>query len=288
MNRPLGLTIAVGALVLLGLFVSCVYVVAQTQQVLLVSWGAPVAQVEVPGIHIKWPWQRAIFFDRMLLNLDAKDEEVITLDRSRIVMDAFARWRIVDPLLFYQSQMNAEKLAPFLSSNIRRVLGSQDFSALLSARRPVLMRQIRENMNADVKGFGIVVADVRIRRADLPKENSDAVYQRMKKSLERQAAEYRAEGDGVAQGIKARADREVTVIKAQAMGQAAVLRGKGDADKTRITAAAFGQDPDFYAFWRSMQAYQEALQGSNTTLILSPKSDFLRYFGEGPAGSGKH
>ncbi len=287
MNRPFGLTVAIAALVLLGFVVSCVYVVAQTQQVQLVSWGAPAGQIYEPGIHVKWPWQRAYFFDRKLLSLDAKSEEVITLDKKRIVVDAYARWRIVDPLLFYQSQMNAEKLAPFLSSNIRRVLGSQDFSALLSERRAVLMRQIRDNMNGDVKNFGIVIVDVRIRRADLPKENSEAIYQRMKKERERQAAEYRAQGDEIAEGIRARADRQVTVIKAEAQREAAVLRGKGDAEKTRILGASAGQDPNFYAFWRSMQAYQEALPGSNTTLILSPKSDFLKYLGEGPGGSAK-
>lgn len=287
MNRSFSLTVAVGALVLLGLVVSCVYVVAQTQQVLLVQLGAPVGMVSDPGIHVKLPWQRAFFFDRKLLNLDAKSEEVITLDKKRIVVDAFARWRIVDPLLFYQGQMNAEKLAPFLSSNIRRVLGSQDFSALLSERRAGLMRQIRDNMNGDVKSFGIVIVDVRIRRADLPKENSEAIYQRMKKERERQAAEYRAQGDEIAEGIRARADRQVTVIKAEAQREAAVLRGQGDAEKTRILGAAAGQDASFYAFWRSMQAYQEALPGSNTTLILTPKSDFLKYLGEGPGGSAK-
>ncbi len=287
MNRSFSLTVAVGALVLLGLVVSCVYVVAQTQQVLLVQLGAPVGMVSDPGIHVKLPWQRAFFFDRKLLNLDAKSEEVITLDKKRIVVDAFARWRIVDPLLFYQGQMNAEKLAPFLSSNIRRVLGSQDFSALLSERRSALMRQIRDNMNGDVKSFGIVIVDVRIRRADLPKENSEAIYQRMKKERERQAAEYRAQGDEIAEGIRARADRQVTVIKAEAQREAAVLRGQGDAEKTRILGAAAGQDASFYAFWRSMQAYQEALPGSNTTLILTPKSDFLKYLGEGPGGSAK-
>lgn len=285
MNRAFGLTVAIGALVLLGIFVSCVYTVAQTQQVLLVSWGAPVATVNDPGIHVKLPWQRAYFFDRKLLSLDAKSEEVIALDKKRIVVDAFARWRIMDPLLFYQSQMTAEKLAPILSSNIRRVLGSQDFAAMLSERRAALMRQIRDNMNNDVKGFGIIISDVRIRRADLPPENSEAIYQRMKKERERQASEYRAEGDEIAQRIRARADREVTVIKAEAQSQSSILRGQGDAAKTRITSAAFNQDPNFYAFWRSMQAYQESLQGSNTTVILSPKSDYFKYFGEGPGGA---
>jgi membrane protease subunit HflC len=292
MNRGIGLSIAVGVLVLLGIAVSCFYTVTQTQQVLLVQWGAPVGIVNEPGIHFKSPLQRAYFFDRRLLNLDAQSEEVIALDKKRIVVDAYARWRIVDPLLFYQTQDNLdqalERLEPILSSNIREVLGSQNFVAMLSQRRAVLMHQIRDRMNDDVKRFGITIVDVRIRRADLPPENSTAIYQRMQKERERQAAEYRAQGDEIAQRIKARAEREVTVIKAEAQRQASILRGEGDAEKTHITASAYSQDPSFYAFWRSMQAYQDSLSGSNTTLILSPKSDFFKYLGQGPGDAGKH
>jgi modulator of FtsH protease HflC len=288
MNRTIGVTILVVGLVVLGILFSCVYTVSQTQQVLLVQFGAPVAAVEEPGIHFKSPLQRAYFFDRRLLNLDAKSEEVIALDKKRIVVDAYARWRIVNPLLFYQTQDNFDqaisKLTPILSSNIRRVLGSQDFAAMLSERRAVLMRQIRDNMNEDVKGFGIVVVDVRIRRADLPPENSEAIYQRMKKERERQAAENRAQGDEIAQRIRARAEREVTEIKAEAVREALILKGQGDAEKTRILAGAYGQDPEFFAFYRTMQAYEDSLKGDNTTLILSPKSDFLRYLGSGPGG----
>ena len=290
MSRALSLVIAIGVLMLLGVFISCVYTVSQTQQVLLVQFGAPVGIVNEPGLHIKSPLQRAYFFDRRLLNLDAQSEEIITLDRKRIVVDAYARWRIVNPLLFQaQPDFNiaVDNLRSMLSSNIREVLGSQNFSAMLSERRAQLMRQIRDRMNVDAKQFGVVVADVRIRRADLPVENSEAIYQRMKKERERQAAEYRAQGDEIAQRIKARADREAIVIKAEAMSQAAVIRGDGDAQKTKLTASAFNQDPNFYAFWRSMQAYQESLQGSNTTMILSPKSDFLKYLGEGPGAAGK-
>jgi membrane protease subunit HflC len=287
MNRAFGLTIALGVLVLLGVAVSCFYTVSQTQQVLLVQWGAPVGIVNQPGIHFKSPLQSAKFFDRRLLNLDAPSEEVIALDKKRILVDAYARWRILDPLLFYQSNMDEERLQPLLSSNIRRVLGSQNFAEMLSGRRAELMHEIRDNMNHDVKGFGIEILDVRIRHADLPKENSDAIYQRMKKERERQATEYRAQGDEIAQRIKARAEREVTVIKAEAQRQASIIRGEGDAEKTRITAAAYSQDPSFYAFWRSMQAYQESLSGSNTTVILSPKSDFFKYLGQGPGDAGK-
>ncbi|GAA0546645.1 membrane protease subunit HflC [Rhizomicrobium palustre] len=291
MNRALSLVMAVGVLLLLGVFISCVYTVSQTQQVLLVQFGAPVGIVSDPGLHFKSPLQRAYFFDRRLLNLDAQSEEVITLDRKRIVVDAYARWRIADPLLFNQAQPEFDRavdsLKAILSSNIREVLGSENFTAMLSGKRSQLMRQIRDRMNADTKQWGITVVDVRIRRADLPGENSDAIYQRMNKERERQATQYRAEGDAVAQLIKARADREAIVIKAEAMSQAAIIRGEGDAQKTKITAAAFNQDPSFYAFWRSMQAYQDSMQGSNTTLIISPKSDFLKYFGEGPGAAGK-
>jgi len=290
MNRAFGLTIAVAVLLLLGVTVSCIYTVSQTQQVLLVQFGAPVAIDRDPGLHAKLPWQQAYFFDRRLLNLDAPSEEVIALDKKRILVDAFARWRILDPLLFYQTQDNLdqamERLKPILSSNIRRVLGSQDFAAMLSGRRAELMHQIRDNMNRDVKGFGIEIADVRIRRADLPPENSAAIYQRMKKERERQAAEFRAQGDEIAQRIRARAEREATEIKAEATRQSSILRGEGDAEKTRVTASAYGQDPAFFAFWRSMQAYQEAMQGSNTTVILSTKSEYFKYFGQGP-GNGK-
>jgi len=292
MSRALSLALSVGVLILLGVGISCVYTVSQTQQVLLVQFGAAVGLVNEPGLHIKSPLQQAYFFDRRLLNLDAQSEEVITLDRKRIVVDAFARWRITDPLLFQaQPDFNVavDTLKSILSSNIREVLGSQNFSVLLSDKRAVLMRQITQRMNEDVKQFGVVVVDVRIKRADLPGENSDAIYQRMNKEREQQAAEYRAKGDEMAQGIKANADREAVEIKAAALSQAAILRGEGDAAKTRITASAFGQDPNFYAFWRSLQAYQETFQGSNTTLILSTKSDFLKYLSDGPGVSGgKH
>jgi modulator of FtsH protease HflC len=286
MSRAVAVSIAVTALFLLGVMFSCVYTIYQTQQVLIVQFGAPVTINSEPGLHYKFPWQRAYFFDRRLLNLDAKSEEVIALDKKRIMVDAFARWRIVDPLQFYRTQDNLEqavdRLTPILSSNIRRVLGSENFAAMLSDRRSVLMRRIRDNMNQDVKAFGIVIVDVRIRRADLPAENSAAIFQRMQKERQREAAEYRAQGDEIAQRIRARAEREVTVIKAEATRESSILRGEGEAEKTRILAQAYGQDPDFFAFYRSMQAYRDALPGDNTTVVLSPKSDFFKYFGSGP------
>ncbi len=290
MNRALSLTLAVAVLIALGFVVSCVYTVSQTQQVALVEFGAPVGIVTEPGLHLKSPLQRAYFFDRRLLNLDDQHEEILTLDRHRVLVDAYARWRIVNPLLFQaQPDFNiaVDNLKSLLSSNIREVLGSQNFSGLLSERRSALMAQIRDRVNADARQFGVEIADVRIRRASLPAEDADAVYQRMKKELELLAAKYRAEGDEVAQGKRARADRQVTIIKAEAMAQAAILKGEGDAEKTKITAPVFNQDPNFYAFWRSMQAYQETLGSANTTVILSPKSDFLKYLSDGPGAAAR-
>jgi modulator of FtsH protease HflC len=290
-NRTLGITIAVAALFVLGVLFSCVFTVNQTQQALVVQFGAPQQMATQPGLHFKLPWQQVYFFDKRLLDLDAKSEEVISQDSKRIQVDAFARWRIVNPLLFYQTLVNQDtalvRLTPILSANIRRVLGSQNFAAMLSAKRSTLMHDIRDNMNQNVEGYGIVIADVRISRADLPPENSVAIYHRMQKERQRAAAEFRAEGDETAQRIRARAEREVTVIKAEATRESDILRGEGDAEKTRILAQAYGQDPDFFAFYRSMQSYKTALPGDNTTMVLSPNSDFLKYLSKGPGAAGK-
>jgi membrane protease subunit HflC len=285
MSRTFTVAVSVAALFVLGVLFSCVYTIYQTQQALIVQFGAPQAIVRDPGLHFKLPWQQVSFFDRRLLNLDAKSEEVIAQDKKRIQVDAFARWRILDPLLFYQTQNTQDqaiaRLTPILSSNIRRVLGSQNFAAMLSARRSELMHQIRDNMNQDVKGFGIVVVDVRISKADLPPENSRAIYQRMQKERQREAAEFRAQGDETAQRIRARAEREVTVIKAEATRESSILRGQGDAEKTRVLGEAYSQDPAFFAFYRSMQAYQDTFADGNATVVLSPSSEFFRYFGQG-------
>jgi membrane protease subunit HflC len=282
MNRVLGLTLAVGILLLLGFGVSCVYTVSQTQQVALVEFGAPIGVVTEPGLHFKSPLQKAFFFDRRLLDLETQNEDIFTQDHKHVSVDVFVRWRIVNPLTFSaQPDFNiaADNLKSVLSSNLRSVLGTQSLTALLSERRSALMAQIRDRMNADARNFGVQIVDVRIRRASLPAEASDAIYQRMKKERERQAAMYRAEGDAVAQDIRARADRDATVIKAEALAEAARIKGEGDAMKIQKTAAAANLDPSFYSFWRSMIAYQETL-GQNTTVVLSPKSDFLKFMGD--------
>jgi membrane protease subunit HflC len=281
---------AAGTLVLvviIALF-SSFYFVNQTEEALVLQFGAPRAVITEPGLHFKVPLtQNVVFVDKRVLLLDALPEEVIASDKKRMVVDAFARWRITDPLRFYQSLVDkdnaATRLSPILSSSVRRVLGSQTFAAMLSGKRAQLMLDIRDDMNQDVRGFGIKIVDVRIRHADLPQANSEAIYQRMQKEREREAAEYRAEGDETAQRIRARAAREVTILTAEATRESEILRGEGDAEKTRILGSAYSQDPDFFAFFRTMQAYQDSLTG-NSTVVLSPDSDFLKYFGKGPNG----
>ncbi len=285
MNRAVAFALGLAAIVAVGVLLSCVYTVHQTEQALVLQFGAPQAVVSDPGLHAKLPWQSVQIFEKRLLNLDVPSEEVIAQDKKRLVVDAFARWRIVDPLRFYQALYNQNtaitRLTPIVSSNVRRVLGSQNFAAVLSGKRAQLMRDIRDNVNADTENFGIRVVDVRIRHADLPQANSLAIYQRMQKEREREASEYRAEGEEISQRVKARAERERTVLLAEATRESEILRGEGDAEKTRILADAFNQDPDFFAFYRSMQAYQDALPGDNTTLVLSPNSEFFKYFGSG-------
>ena len=289
MNRAIGLVAAIVVVLAAIVGLSSLYTVNMTQQALLLQFGKPVGVVSDPGLHTKLPFvQDVVYIPKMLLNLDAPSEEVIAQDKKRMVVDAFARYRVVDPLRYFQSLQDettaALRLTPILSSNVRRVLGSQSFAAVLSAKRAVLMQDITKNMNQDASDFGVKVVDVRIRRADLPTQNSEAIYKRMQKEREREAAEFRAEGQETEQRIKARADREVTVLTAEATRESEILRGQGDAEKTRILGQAFGKDPEFFDFYRSMQAYTDAFQGDNTNLVLSPDSEFFRYFGKGGQG----
>lgn len=259
------------------------YTVNPREQVLLLQFGAPQKLVTEPGLHVKVPFlQQAQFIPKVLLNLDAPAEEVIAQDKKRMVVDAFARWKIVDPLRFYQSLYDETtatmRLTPILSSDVRRVLGSQTFAAMLSGKRAALMNDIRDEINKDADGYGIKIVDVRIRRADLPPQNSQAIYRRMQQERTREANEFRAEGEEISQRVKARAEREVTVLTAEATRESEILRGQGDAEKTKILGAAYGQDADFFAFYRSLEAYQDALPGDNTTMVLSPTGEFFRYF----------
>jgi len=273
--------------VLLILVLSSLFTVHQTQQALVLQVGQPRAVITVPGLHVKlpWPFQNVLYLDKRVLYLDLPAEEVIAQDRKRLVVDAFARWRITDPLRFYQSLSNQAvaqvRLQPILGSNVRQVLGSQTFAAVLSGERAKLMLDIRAGVNAQTRNFGIEVIDVRIRRADLPAQNSDAIYRRMQQERVREANEFRAQGEQISQEIRSKADRDVTVLIAEATRSAEVTRGQGDGEKNRIFAQAFGQDPNFFGFYRSMTAYAASLKGDNTTVILSPDSEFFRYFSGG-------
>jgi membrane protease subunit HflC len=293
MNRALLIAARVVALIVLVVIFSPFYTIDPTQQVIVFQFGAPQGVETEPGLHLKMPWvQTVTYIEKRLLALEAPPEEVIAQDKKRLVVDSFARWRIVDPLKFYQKLGDQDtallRLTPILSSNVRRVLGAQNFSAVLSGEREQLMRDVRDNMNEETAELGIRIVDVRIRHADLPPQNSDAIYNRMKQERLREANEFRAEGSEISQRIRARAEREATILLAEATRESEILHGEGDAEKTRILADAYGQDPDFFAFYRSMRAYQEALPSANTSAVLSPDSEFFRYFqqaGGAAAGS---
>jgi membrane protease subunit HflC len=265
-----------------------VFFVHQTQQALVLRLGEPRRVISTPGLQFKLPLvESVVYVDKRILDLDAPAQEIIASDQKRLVVDAFARYKIDDPLKFYQSVGTIDgansRLAAILNSALRRVLGESTFIQLVRDERANLMSRIREQVDREAENFGIEVVDVRIRRADLPDANSQAVYQRMQTERQREAAEIRAQGAQLAQTIRARADRDVTVILAEALSRGDHIRGEGEGERNRIFAEAFGQDPDFFAFYRSMQAYETGLKANDTRLLLSPDSDFFRYFGD-PAG----
>jgi len=262
------------------------YTVNETQQALVLQFGRPVAVVTDPGLHYKMPFVQDVrYIDKRILALDAPSEEVIASDQKRLVVDAFARYRIHDPLKFYESVGNdlvaRQRLETLINSNLRRVLGSEAFSAVLSGERAALMRRIRDSVNEEAKQFGLDVVDVRIKRADLPAANSEAIYRRMKAERDREAKDFRAQGAEINQRIVSRANRNRTVLLAEAQKRADILHGEGDARATQIFAEAYGKDVDFFEFYRSLEAYRKALSDKDTTMVLSPDSPFLKYFGEG-------
>ena len=249
--------------------------------------------VNEPGLHVKLPFvDNVIAIDKRILDLEASAQEVIASDQKRLVVDAFARYRIQDPLRFYQtlgSKVAADsQLNILLNSALRRVLGEATFIQVVRDQRAELMARIRDLINQEAKSYGIQVVDARIRRADLPEQNSQAVYKRMQTARQREAAEYRAQGLQQAQEIRSRADREVTVLVADATSKSEQIRGEGDAKRNQIFADAFNKDPDFFAFYRSMQAYEAGLKSGDTRMVLKPDSNFFRYFnnpsGKAPAG----
>lgn len=269
---------------------STLFTVQETQQVLITQFGEPKRVIQQPGLHAKLPFiQNVISFDRRLLDFDAPGEEVILGDQRRLIVDSFTRYRINDPLRFYQTVGATEagiraRLNTIVTSSLRRVLGNEPLLAVLSSDRPRIMGEIRRQVNEEARQFGIAVEDVRIRRADLPGENTQAILSRMQSERERVAREARAEGAEVAQRVRAGAERERTVLIAEAQAQADILRGQGEQEAIRIFAEAFQRDPAFFQFWRTMQAYREAFTEGDTKMVLTPDSEFFRYFRESPNG----
>ena len=261
-----------------------IFIVKEINQAIVLQFGDPKRILMKPGLNFKIPFiQNVVFLDKRILNLDAPPAEVIASDQKRLIVDAFARFKIVDPLKFYISVGNERvarsRLSTIINSRIRSVLGTQRLQTLLSEERSKQMALIQDGVNNEAAKFGIEIVDVRIKRADLPPANSDAIYRRMQTEREREAKEFRAKGAEMAITITSTADKEVTVILADAEKQSQILKGEGDGQRNKIFANAFGKDPEFFAFYRAMQAYETALIGGETSLILSPDSEFFKFFG---------
>ena len=276
--------IPVLAVVAFAIFLS-LFVVKEINQAIVLQFGDPKKVIVEPGLQVKIPFiQNVVFLDRRILNLDAPPEEVIASDQKRLIVDAYARFKIVDPLKFYISvgdeRVARSRLSTIINSRIRSVLGKQSLATLLSEDRTKQMAIIQEGVNTEAENFGIEIIDVRIKRADLPQANSEAIYKRMQTEREREAKEFRAKGAEMAVTITSTADKEVTVLLANAKKQSEIMKGEGDGQRNRIFANAFGKDPEFFAFYRAMQAYEKALIGGDTSLILSPDSDFFKFFGD--------
>lgn len=260
------------------------YIVKETDQVIVLEFGKPKEVITKPGLHFKIPVAQTVdFFDKRILDLDTSPQEVIAVDKKRLVVDAFARFKIIDPLKFYQAvrteQTARNRLGTFVDGAIRDKLASASFQDIVRDQREQLMKAITGQVNGRAKNIGVEVIDVRIKRTDLPEENSAAIYSRMQTERKQEAAEFRAEGNAAANRIRATADREATVTIAEANKKSEQIRGEGDAQRNKIFADAFGKDPDFFAFYRSMQAYEKGLAAKDTRLVLSPNSEFFRYFG---------
>jgi len=281
-----------GLLVLVGLaailFFAATFTVYQTQQALVLRFGAVRYVTAEPGLYFKVPLVDTVnYIDKRVLDLDTPVQTVLSTDRQNLEVDAFARYRITDPLRFYQAVNNVQnanaRLTSFLNSSLRNVLAGATTTDIIRTRRADLMNVIQDSVNKQAESLGVEIIDVRLTRVDLPAANSQAVFQRMQTERQREAADLRATGQQQAQGIRARAEREATVILADANRQQEQLRGQGDADRNRILAQAFSRDPDFFSFYRSMQAYENSLKSGDTRMVLSPNSEFFRYFND-PSG----
>ena len=289
-NGLLGLVGVVVALAAAALYLS-IYIVSPTQQALVLQFGKVISATQQSGLHFKLPLvQNVIYIDKRILDLNMPPLEAIAADKKRLVVDAFARYRISDPVLFYQrvNNINAanQRLSTLLQSSLRSELGKASFTAVVRDDRNGIMGSIRKDVGTSAAELGIEVVDVKIRRADLPEANSQAVFDRMQTERQREATEIRAQGEEQGRRIRSRAERDATVLVAEARRDAEIIRGDGDAERNRIFAEAFGVDPDFFGFYRSMQAYEAGLRSGDTSLVLSPDSSFFRYFNN-PAGAGQ-
>ena len=271
---------------------STLFTVNQMAQAIVMQFGEPIRVIREPGLNIKMPFvQDVVYFDKRVLDLDPPSEQVILADKKRINVDAYARYRIVDPLRFYQAVRTErrfrDRVGKILNSSVRNILARYPLSAILSEKREGIMEKIQDMVSNSAKDFGIEVVDVRVGRADLPEDISKNVFDRMRSEREREANLMRAEGDEAKQRIVAAADRQKTVILAEAKRESSILIGEGDAGRNRILGEAFGTDPKFFAFYRSMIAYRKALGSQDTTMVLSPDSDFFRFFGDPTGGLGE-
>jgi modulator of FtsH protease HflC len=275
----------IAALIIVALIVAygALFTVYQTRQALVIRLGQPVRVVTDPGLHSKVPLiDSVINIDKRILDLENPAQEVIASDQKRLVVDAFARYSIKEPLKFYQTVGTVDganlQLSILLNSALRRVLGEATLTQVVRDEREHLMARVREQLGTEAKAYGIDVVDVRIRRADLPEQNSQAVYQRMQTERQQEAAQIRAQGTQRSQEIRAKADRDVTVLLADAQSKGEQTRGEGDGERNRIFADAYGRDPDFFSFYRSMQAYEAGLRPNDTRMLLKPDTEFFRYF----------
>ncbi|RKQ70391.1 protease modulator HflC [Oceanibaculum indicum] len=278
------LAILGGLIVVAGIVASsALFTVHQTEQVLVLQFGEPKRVVKEPGLHVKLPFiQNLQRYELRVLDLDPPRQQVILVDQKRLDVDSYARFRITDPLLFYQSVGNEfgarQRLTAIINSSLRRALGNANLTDILSANRDAIITQMTSEVNASVERLGLQIVDVRVRRADYPEQTSQAIYNRMRSEREREAKEARAEGFELAQQIRADADRQRVVIIANAEREAQIVRGQGDADAINIYAEAFSRDQQFFSFYRSMEAYRDSLGQDGTTMVLSPNSDFMRFF----------
>ena len=281
-----GVKLIVPAIVLILVVVfQSLFIVQEISQAIVLQFGDPKKIVTKAGLNFKLPFiQNVVYLDKRILNLDNDPEEVIAADQKRLIVDAIARFKIVDPLKFYISVGNERvarsRLSTIINSRIRGVLGTQELATLLSTDRTKQMAIIQNDVNTEAKNFGIEIVDVRIKRADLPPANSEAIYKRMQTEREREAKEFRAQGAEIAQKIRSTADKDVTVLLAEANKKSEIMKGEGDGLRNKIFADAFGKDPQFFGFYRAMQAYEKALIGGETSLVLSPDSEFFKFFGK--------